>query len=257
MNELDIAISFSREQLTFLYECGFNLTEGYAPANYNSRTNNYVLYYDSPHKLIEFALRTNGDNIECVIRKKINGKPAPYNDKENCLSAFMLKYLQDGLDYNTIKVYGFGFEQRKDVIKTYAKLLLDNKDTLCSSIWFATHKMRENYNKEFFEKWGIEIDPSKPSIENLLTEKTSFLLDEGFSVIEDSDLLPPYQRYTWHIIYSKGDDIINIHQEDWRDAYNSFVIAVNKKDVFKANVSDYKNVYEMANHFVYILKENI
>jgi hypothetical protein len=255
MSELNLAINFAKEKFAFLTFCGYVLTEGDAPPSYYNYEKNYVLYYKSSDKLIELALRKTGDNVECVIRRKINEEFAPYNDPVNCLMGYKLMFLKNDFDYGSIKFSGYSIEERRRVIDTYAILLLDNKETICGDDWVDIQAIENNYRKYYQKKWGNEYETPKVTIMSLLTQATFFLLNTGYKVIEDTELLPPYQRLGWHIIYGDGTNIVKIHQADWRDFYYLFAITINNKKIFETQAADYKSLNDMAVDFVSVLKE--
>lgn len=254
IDAFNTAINFAKEKFSFLNYYGYTLTESDAPPTYYNHYKNYVLYYESADKLIELALRKSGDNVSCVIRQKIGSEFARYNDKINCIGVYRLKYLQTGVDYDTFKFWGFDLKARLDVIDTYANLLLNHKDAISGNNWFDVNIIEANEEKEREGKYGKRKGPVQLSVEDELTQRSSFLLDAGYHIIEDSELLPPYSNLGWHIIFSNGTDIIKIHKVDWRDFYYLFAITKNNVEIFSTQVEKGESVKDMANRFISVLK---
>lgn len=258
--ELSLAISTVKEYLKFLDACGFVITEGAAEKTvYKNISEYYVLKYTNNNKTIEIAIALNNSDVSYYIKKKVNGEEPLYDDKIDFLYVGDLLFLENDTITDQTQFSAI-IKGRDKVIIAYSDLLKHFKDIICSEEWFDISMLDHNKKRYYNRLMGYEenyVPSAVVPVTDLLTKKTAFLLNEGYHLIENSDLLPPYQRSVWHVIYSNGVNIINIHQSDWRDAYNTYVITINEKDVFQATVSEYKDAYEMANHFVYVLKELI
>jgi hypothetical protein len=118
-------------------------------------------------------------------------------------------------------------------------------------------QLETNKTSYYLEKWNVDISTAgrKITIPELLIQKASYLLNEGYHVIEDSALLPPYQRQGWYIVYGKEDTTVEICLSDWRDAPYSYSIKINNKKVFEGTITPQKDMYQLVGHLVYALKE--
>jgi len=253
MTQLNLSIQIVKQQFAFLETCGYVIEEGFAPPSLIDFRKNFVIKYRKFHKQVEIAIAIERQDISIFVMNMINNH-AVYNDHLNFLNVIDLRFLKSTniIDLANFSVRLAGYER---AIVTYANLVKESQDIICNDTkWFDVNLIENKKNLYYAQEMGV-VPKSINRTERvgaIFLKKMSFLLDEGYHVMENSDTLPPYQYSDWHLLYSDGENIIRI-QQDLREFY--YTMYFNKKSILDVRVDKYQSINEMADHFVYIVKE--
>ena len=200
----------------------------------------YFLLYRNESSGIQIEICADESWFHCEIRRLINGSPADYNDKANCLTFEELAIWESENNYDHFHYYAGGQNGLDGVIENTAKLFKRNQRLLTTNIWLDTNKIQNLKDKDFEKKFGKLPDKNKPTFfGNFKNELNKLLADIGYTVHLDSDKVSPFDQnsVTDKLILEKEKSKIEISQKDWRDDYFIYEVFKNDKKVFEIDIS--------------------
>lgn len=234
MTPLDNSIK-SLEFLTT--DFGFKLLETKQDRNYIGE---YLAIYRNENSNLQLEFSVGDNYFHCEIRRLLNGHPAKYSDKDNCIGFESLAILESNNQYEHLDYFAGGRRGLNGVLINTAKLFQRNKTFFTTKNWIDTKKIEQLRDEDFEIKFGRFPSKNKPTFfSEVKKQATGFLLDKGFHIILDSSELAPFDRnyLTQNIIFSKKNTTIKISAIDWRDFYYIYYIAINDIKLFEINLS--------------------
>ncbi|MFN8237444.1 MAG: hypothetical protein U0T77_04685 [Chitinophagales bacterium] len=216
---------------------GFKLLS--AKQDHNLRADYYLIYRNDSSE-IQLEICADESWFHCEIRRLINGNPADYDDKTNCLSFEDLAIWESENNYDHFDYYVCEQNGLEGVIENTAKLFKRNQRLLTTNIWLDTNKIQDLKDKDFENKFGKLPDRNKPTFfRSLKKEINKLLADTGYTVHLNSDKVSPFDpnSMTNRLILQNKKTKIEISQKDWRDDYYIYEVYKNDNKVFEIDVS--------------------
>ena len=216
---------------------GFELIETRKQSNYYGE---YLAIYRNDNSKLQLEISADDSYFHCEIRRLLNGQPAKYSDKDNCIGFESLAILESNNNYKHLDYYAGGRNGLNGVLINTAKLFKRHKGFFMSDCWVETSKLEQLLDADFEKKFGSNPDRNNPTyFEKVKKQSTEFLYNKGFQLILDSDELAPYDSNgtTNNLIFSDQRDTIKFSAMDWRDSYYIFYIAINDKKVIEIDLS--------------------
>lgn len=199
---------------------------------------NFLVYRNDISKL---QLEICGDTtwFHCEIRRLINGQPAKYSDKDNCIGFESLAILESSNKYEHLDYYTGGTTGLNGVLTNTTNLFKRYKTFLTTDNWIDVKRIEQLRNDDFEKKFGNRPDHSRPTFFGELKKQAKKLFTENeYQLLIDSDELSPFDSSGMVdlLIFKKGNNQIKITQVDWRDDYFIYRIEVNGKKVFEIDI---------------------
>jgi hypothetical protein len=219
----------------------------------------YLAIFRNDAAKIQLEISADESYFHCEFRRIMNGEPAKYNDKENCIGFESLARLESNNNYDHYDYY-VGLKDLQKVLNNTVKLFNRHKNFLTSDNWIDIKKIEQLKDDEFEKTCGRRPDRTKPSFFNELKKQAmSFLLDKKFTLTLDSDELAPYDWKGWNknIIFTRGKQIIKISQHDFRDAYFYYYIEVDSIKQFEIDKTKYDDIFKAVDLIMQKLKKII
>ena len=199
----------------------------------------YFLVYRNDNSKLQLEICGDTTWFHCEIRRLINGQPAKYSDKENCISFESLAILESNNNYEHFDYYAGGITGLNGVLANTASLFKRHKIFLTTDNWIDVKKIKQLKDDEFQKKFGSRPDHNQPTFFGELKKQAIKLFSEnGYKFLIDSDELSPFDQSGMVdlLTVEKEDKKINITQVDWRDDYFIYRIEVNDKKVFEIDI---------------------
>jgi hypothetical protein len=218
---------------------GFTLVETGTGEQKNYKGRNLAVYRNDKSKL-QLELIIIKDFFHCEIRRLLNGQPANYSDKDNCIPLYQLAVLESNNDEKHIMQFSTEGRGLKGVLRNSVSLFKRHKDFFTTDRWIDTKKIQQLLDEELERKFGpFPVKTTPKYYEEIKRQATQFLSDQGYKLILDSAELPPYDedKQVENIRFQKGDKKIKISQLDWRDDYYIYYIEVNGDRLFEIDLS--------------------
>lgn len=219
---------------------GFKLIDTKQKNNFKE---NYLAIYRNDNSKLQLEISADEQYFHCEIRRLINGQPAKYSDKDNCIGFESLAIFESDNNYEHFDYFAGGSIGLNGVLNNTSNLFKRHKKFFTSDNWIDTKKIQQLEDADFEKKFGQKPDRSEPSyFKQVKKQAVEFLTDKGYELILDSDELAPYDSNgtTKNIILSNQKKTIKFSAEDWRDFYYIFYIEINNKRVFEIDLS--KNI---------------
>jgi hypothetical protein len=202
------------------------------------KAKHFLIYRNVNSKL---QLEICGDTtwFHCEIRRLINGQPAKYSDKENCIGFESLAILESNNKYEHFDYYAGGTTGLDGVLVNTANLFKRHKAFLTTVNWIDVKKIEQLKDDNFQKKFGSRPDHNRPTFfGELKKQATKLLIGNGYKLLIDSDELSPFDNsgMVYFLTFKKGSKRIKITQVDWRDDYFIYRIEVNDKNVFEIDI---------------------
>jgi hypothetical protein len=219
---------------------GFQLIETRQVKNFKGEY--FVVYRNSKSKL-QLEISADSSYFHCEIRRLINEKPAKYSNKDSSLGFESLAIFESDNNYEHLDYYAGGQAGLEGVLKNTANLFQRHKNFFTTDIWIDTKKIEQLRDEEMFKKFGFKPSENKNKLSYFSEIKKlcrQLLNNKGFDIIFDNNELPPFDERsnTEAIIFSKGQQVVEISAEDWRDFYYIFYIKVNNNKIFEIDLSE-------------------
>ena len=220
----------------------FELIKTESSRNYKGE---HLFVYRNKSSNIQIEISADETWFHCEIRRIIDGEPAKYSDKGNCIGFEDLAKLESNNNYDHFDyvVTGKGLEV---ILENTAKLLKRHQDILTTEKWIDTKRIEQLEDEEFQAKFGFKPsdNKNKPTFFGLVKSHALKLLDNGYRLILDSSELPPYNRdsTTKKIILGNGKVTLKISQRGWRDDYSNYYLEINEQEMFEINLKNYSDI---------------
>lgn len=235
---------------------GFQLIKEEDRADFKAR---HFLIYRNDYSKLQLEICGDTSWFHCEIRRLIIQQPAKYGDKDNCIGFESLAILESNNNYNHLDYYAGGSIGLEGVLTNTANLFKRNKEFLTTDCWIDIKRVEQLRDNEFQKRYGIRPDHSRPTFfGELKRQAISFLLDNGYTILLDSDELSPFDStgMVSYLIFKKGIKQIKITQADWRDDYFIYRIEVNNNLVFDIDIRNH-NIDTAVDKTLSKLKEQL
>jgi hypothetical protein len=137
-------------------------------------------------------------------------------------------------------------------------LLKQFQDELSSEKWFNVEKLKRHHIDYYKRKQNFDVSgiyEGKETLYEIIKSKLDFLIDQGYSLIFDSEELPIYEFRYPIVIYSKNDNNVTIKGPTYDD--QSYKVIVNDKRHVLVFDLNYKSQEDFVDHIAYIIKETL
>lgn len=220
--------------------------------------NRLVYRNNRAEKQLEIA--ANESYFHCEIRRLQNGIPAEYSDKANCIGFEDLAALESNGNYEHMVYFAGGENGLQGVLAATLSLFKRHRDLLSTNTWVDTQRLsdiartrlerilRRPLNDDH-EKTELFFDQMKRTVSELL-------LPQGYRMVFDNKTLPPYhgRRYPDCISFEKGNTVVEVFQQDWRDTYYMYHVQVQGMTVASIDDTDGRSTKERVNEAMSKLK---
>jgi hypothetical protein len=209
----------------------------------------YLITYRNDQSKLQLEICADGDWFHCEFRRILNGEPAKYSDKENCIGFEALAILDSNNNYEHMDYFAGGSNGLKNVLKNTANLFHRNKVFFTTDIWLDTKRIKQLQDEEFQTKFGFKPSENKNELTyfgELKKEAIKFLTANGFKIISDSEDFSPFDRNVMitSITFNDRSKKIKLTQQDWRDEYYLYNIELNNKVIFVMNIREHQDINE-------------
>jgi hypothetical protein len=232
-----------------LKNLGFELIKTELSRSYKGE---YLLIYRNKRSNIQIEISADETWFHCEIRRIIDGEPAKYSDKENCIGFEDLAKLESNNNYDHFD-YVVKEKGLEVILENTAKLLKRHQDILTTEKWIDTKRIEQLIDEEFQAKFGFKPsdNKNKPTFFGLVKSHALKLLNNGYQLTLNSSELPPYNREstTEKIILENGEVTLKISQRDWRDDYSNYYLEINRQEMFEIDLNNYSDIETAAQIF--------
>jgi len=214
----------------------FKLLKAEKTSNYLA--DNFLVYLNDQSK-IQIEICADESWFHCEIRRIINGQPANYNDKLNCISFEDLAIFESNNKYDHLDYYAGGSNGLPKVLKNTANLLIRNSTFLTTDNWINVQEIENLKDQEFIKKFGKIPDKAKPTFFNIIKSiAIKLLIEDGYQLTLDSDIVAPFDQnsMTDKLIFQKDNKKMELSQADWRDYYFIYQILKNDTKIFDIDI---------------------
>jgi hypothetical protein len=218
---------------------GFKLIKTENREDFKAR---YFLIYRNDDSKLQLEICGDTSWFHCEIRRLLNGQPAKYNDKDNCIGFESLAILESNNKYEHFDYYAGGTTGLEGVLVNTANLFKRHKVFLTTNTWIDVKKVEQLCDDEFQKKFGSRPDHNQPTFFGELKKQVTAILSEnGYKLLIDSDELSPFDNSSMvsYLTLKKGSKQIKITQVDWRDEYYIYRIEVNNKKIFEIDIRNH------------------
>jgi hypothetical protein len=244
-----------------LTDFGFKIV-GAEELNRYKYKGDYLITYRNDQSKLQLEICASETWFHCEIRRLLNGHPAKYSDKENCIGFEKLAIIESNNKYEHMDYFAGGSNGLKNVLKNTSNLFHRNKTFFTTDSWLDTKRIEQLQDEEFQTKFGFKPsdNKNKPTyFGELKKEATKFLITHGFKLISDSDEFSPFDKngMVTNIIFNEGNKKIKLTQQDWRDEYYLYNIELNGKVIFVMNIREHQDINEAVQLTMEKLKQCI
>lgn len=228
-----------KQSFNFLtVEFGFQLIKTELRTDFKAQ--HFLVYRNDTSKL---QIEICGDTtwFHCEIRRLINGQPAKYSDKQNCIGFEDLAILESKNNYEHFDYYSSGSTGLHGVLNSTINLFRRHKTFFTTDNWINVEKIEELKNAAFEKQFGKRPGNNTPIFfEELKKQAKTLFSNNAYELLVDSDELSPFDKtgIVNYLTFQKGDKQIKITQADWRDDYFVYRIEVNRNKVFEINITN-------------------
>jgi hypothetical protein len=215
---------------------GFQLVK---TENRNEFKAKHFLVYRNDNSKLQLEICGDTSWFHCEIRRLINGQPAKYSDKDNCIGFESLAILESNNNYEHFDYYAGGTTGLNGVLTNTANLFKRYKTFLTTDNWIDVKRIEQLRDDDFEKKFGNRPDHSQPTFFGELKKQAIKLFTENeYQLLIDSDELSPFDSSGMidFLTFEKANNQIKITQVDWRDDYFIYRIEVNGKKVFEIDI---------------------
>jgi len=230
-------------------DSGFELIKTETSRTYKGE---YLLIYRNKSSNVQLEISADKTWFHCEIRRILDGKPAKYSDKENCIGFEDLAKLESNNNYDHFDyvVTGKGLEV---ILENAAKLLKRHEDILTTEKWIDTKRIEQLEDEEFQTKFGFKPsnNKNKPTFFGLVKRHALKLVEKGYLLTLDSSELPPNNRdsTTKKIILKNVKGTLKISQRGWRDDYSNYYLEINGQEMFQIDLNNQPDIKKAADIF--------
>ena len=151
-----------------------------------------------------------------LLRRFIEGTPAPYDDRENVLEFWEVALVRDPSIPMNHNLHGW-----RPTVDAAARLLRDNDGLITGAEWIARKAVDRAWNRDFHERFGWSPDDAEkraPRTLDQMRDGFAFLLERGFELAHDSATLSPHEYADADALrYVRGAQSVHIMRLDFRE----------------------------------------
>lgn len=217
---------------------GFQLVKTESRKDFKAQ---HFLVYRNDNSKLQLEICGDTSWFHCEIRRLINGQPAKYSDKDNCIGFESLAILESNNNYEHFDYYAGGSTGLEGVLTNTANLFKRHKAFLTTDNWVDVKRIDQLRDDEFQKQFGSRPGRSRHTFfGELKKQATIILLKNGYKLLVDSEELSPFDSSGMvdYLTFEKGNKQIKITQVDWRDHYFLYRIEVNEKKVFEIDITN-------------------
>ena len=224
----------------------FHLTQSETKKNFMA--DNFLVYRNDISK-VQVEICADEGWFHSEVRRIINGEPAKYKDKANCISLGDLAIF-DNSKYDHFD-YSVNGSRLKGVLENTASLFKRHPHLFTTDEWIDTEKIEKLRDENYKNQHGEIRDKSKPTyFGTVKASATPLLVAKGYKLIMDSDELPPFDRdsMTKRLVFQTVESQINIFRGDLLDDYMTYRITKDHKKMLEIDISkvDHEKAVEMT-----------
>lgn len=181
-------------------------------------------------------------------------------DKDNCIGFEDLATLESNGTHDHMAYFAGGENRLKGVLATTTSLFNRHRDFLSTKAWVDNGRLSDIQSAaldRILKRPLTEGHERKESFFERLTKAASeMLVSQGYSLVFDNKTLPPYhsRRRPDRISFEKDTTLVEMFQEDWRDAYYMYHVQVQGMTVASIDDTDGRSNDERANEAISKLK---
>jgi hypothetical protein len=186
--------------------------------------------YRSEKAAKQLEISADDGYFHCEIRRIIAGRPAAYEDGNNCIGFESLAVLENNGTYEHMDYFAGGSKGMNGVLKTTAALFRRHAAWLAGDAWIDLERLRT------LRPYLVD---DGPSVFDQLVSALKHALDPmGCTITWRNTLLPPYHqdRSPDRVILEAAGHPVEIKQNDWRDDHLRYTVRV---DGTAVNTIDY------------------
>jgi hypothetical protein len=215
-----------------------------------------LLVYRSDRAEKQLEISADDGYFHCEIRRLVNGKPASYNDKANCIGFEDLATLESNGTHDHMAYFAGGELRMKGVLATAISLFKRHRDFLATNAWIDSKRLSaiQHAALERILKRPLTEGSKKEEVfsDPITRAVAEMLLPRGYRVAFDNKALPPYhsRRYPDWVSFEKGENLVEVFQHDWRDAYYLYHVQLNGIRVASIDYTDGRSNDERVNEAI-------
>ncbi|MBP7409647.1 MAG: hypothetical protein KA941_12895 [Flavobacteriales bacterium] len=219
-----------------------------------------LLVYRNEQAEKQLEISADDGYFHCEIRRLLHGNPAPYIDKNNCIGFEDLATLESNGTHDHLAYFAGGANRLKGVLATTISLFNRHRDLLSTNAWVDTRRLSE------IQRAAIERILKRPIseghekresfFESMKRTTSELLIPQGYGLAFDNKTLPPYhgRRRPDCVSFEKGNTLVELFQEDWRDTYYMYHVQVQGMTVASIDDTDGRSNDERVNEAISKLK---
>lgn len=100
----------------------------------------YLVIYRNDNSELQIEICADNSFFHCEIRRLLNGEPAKYSDKENCIGFESLAIIESNNNYDSSAYWANGSLGLKGVLKNTAYLFRRHKTFFTTNSWIDVKK---------------------------------------------------------------------------------------------------------------------
>lgn len=223
-------------------------------------TGESLLVYRNDWAEKQLEISADQNYFHCEIRRLVNGHPAPYTDKANCIGFEDLATLESNGTHDHMAYFAGGANRMNGVLATTVALFNRHRDFLSTNAWVNTQRLSDIHRvglERILKRPLTEEYERKESFFERLSKAASEMLPPlGYRILFDNKTLPPYhsRRGQDCISFERGDMLVEMFQEDWRDTYYMYHVQVQGETVASIDTTDGRSNEEQVNEAISKLK---
>ena len=191
-----------------------------------------LLVYRSEKAAKQLEISADDGYFHCEIRRIIAGRPAGYEDGNNCIGFESLAVLESNGDYEHMDYFAGGSNGMNGVLRTTVALFRCHAAWLAGDAWIDLERLRT------LRPYLVD---NGPSVFDQLVSAVKLALDPmGCTITWQNKLLPSYHQdsHPDRIILKAAGHQVEIKQNDWRDDYMRYTVRVDGTAVHTIDYTD-------------------
>ncbi len=219
-----------------------------------------LLVYRNQRAEKQLEICADDSFFHCEIRRLLHGTPAPYSDSDNCIGFEALATLESNGTYDHMVYFAGGENKLKGVLSATLSLFKRHRDFLSTNAWVDTRRLSdiERAGLERILKRSLAYDQGKKEtlFERITRALSELLVPKGYRLTFDNKTLPPYhgRRRPDCVSFEKGETLVEVFQEDWRDTYYMYHVQVQGMTVASIDDTDGRSNDERVSEAITKLK---
>ena len=191
-----------------------------------------LLVYRSEKAAKQLEISADDGYFHCEIRRIIEGRPAAYEDGNNCIGFESLAVLESNGDYEHMDYFAGGSKGMNGVLRTTAALFRRHTAWLAGDAWIDLERL--STLRPYLVDDG-------PTVFDQLVSTVKHALDPmGCTITWQNKLLPSYHqdRTPDLVILEAAGHQVEIKQNDWRDDHMRYTVRADGTAVHTIDYTD-------------------